>query len=78
MALLSALGSAEFGGHGVIPGGVDITLVGLSALGFYFWAVRAGVRAHRAGLPGPDPVLGARAGSVPGARHPEPAETVAS
>ncbi|MGK5641673.1 APC family permease, partial [Streptomyces sp. URMC 126] len=55
--LISALGSPEFGGHGVIPGGLDTALVGVSALGFYFWAVRAGVRAHEAGLPGPDPVL---------------------
>ncbi len=50
---LSALGSTEFGGHGVIPGGLDTALVGVSSLGFYFWAVRAGVHAHRAGLPGP-------------------------
>ncbi len=57
LSLLSALGSKEFGGHGVIPGGLDTALVGVSALGFYFWAVRAGVQAHRAGLPGPDPVL---------------------
>ncbi|MGI5341117.1 APC family permease [Streptomyces sp. CA-181903] len=56
--LISALGSPEFGGHGVIPGGLDTALVGVSALGFYFWAVRAGVRAHQDGLPGPDPVLG--------------------
>lgn len=59
LGTLSALGSKEFGGHGVIPGGVDIALVGLSALGFYFWAVRSGVKAHLAGLPGPDPVLDA-------------------
>lgn len=58
-ALISALGSPQFGGHGVIPGGVDIALVAVSALGFYFWAVRSGVNAHRAGLPGPDPVLDA-------------------
>lgn len=64
LSLLSALGSEEFGGHGVIPGGLDTALVGLSALGFYFWAVRAGVQAHRAGLPGPDPVL-AGAGAEP-------------
>ncbi|PSJ26473.1 amino acid:proton symporter [Streptosporangium nondiastaticum] len=66
LSLLSALGSEEFGGHGVIPGGLDTALVGLSALGFYFWAVRAGVQAHRAGLPGPDPVLAA-AGAEPAA-----------
>ncbi|WP_238491970.1 APC family permease [Streptomyces sp. UNOB3_S3] len=61
LSALSALGSEEFGGHGVIPGGLDIALVGVSALGFYFWAVRAGVQAHRAGLPDPDPVLDAGA-----------------
>ncbi|MGH4028985.1 APC family permease [Actinomycetota bacterium Odt1-20B] len=59
MATLSALGSSEFGGYGVIPGGVDIAVVAVSAIGFYFWAVRAGVRAHEAGLPAPDPVLDA-------------------
>lgn len=59
IALVSALGSPDFGGRGVIPGGVDITLVAVSALGFYFWAVRAGVRAHRAGLTDADPVLDA-------------------
>lgn len=79
LALLSALGSAEFGGHGVIPGGLDITLVAVSAVGFYFWAVRAGVRAHRAGLPDPDPVLDApAAGPVPEQRRSEPAGAVAS
>ncbi|SDJ73867.1 APC family permease [Streptomyces indicus] len=57
LGTLSALGSPEFGGHGVIPGGVDIALVAVSALGFYFWAVRSGIRAHMAGLPGPDPVM---------------------
>ncbi|MEU8584783.1 APC family permease [Streptomyces abikoensis] len=66
LSALSALGSAEFGGHGVIPGGLDIALVGVSALGFYFWAVRAGVQAHRAGLPDPDPVLDGGARPAPG------------
>ncbi|MGK5730006.1 APC family permease [Streptomyces sp. URMC 124] len=76
LSLLSALGSKEFGGHGVIPGGLDTALVGVTALGFYFWAVRAGVQAHRAGLSGPDPVLGgAGGGTVPAqTRREEPAE----
>ncbi|MFB6567548.1 APC family permease [Streptomyces noursei] len=55
LSVLSALGSPEFGGHGVLPGGVDVALVGVSALAFYFWAVRAGVQAHREGLTDPDP-----------------------
>lgn len=79
LSLLSALGSEEFGGHGVIPGGLDTALVGLSALGFYFWAVRAGVQAHRAGLPGPDPVLaGAGAEPVIPAQERESAAAAAS
>ncbi|MFJ7153649.1 APC family permease [Streptomyces sp. NPDC101118] len=57
LSLLSYLGSTEFGGTGRIPGGVDVALVAVAALGHYHWAVRAGVKAHRAGLPGPDPVL---------------------
>ncbi|MER7763671.1 APC family permease [Streptomyces sp. NPDC097619] len=57
LSLLSWLGGTDFGGRGTIPGGLDIALVAALALGTYFWAVRAGVRAHRAGLPGPDPVL---------------------
>ncbi|KAB7846845.1 APC family permease [Streptomyces mobaraensis] len=80
--LVSALGSPEFGGHGVIPGGLDTALVGVSALGFYFWAVRAGVRAHQAGLPGPDPVLDGRdaseAAPVPGPRAAEPSAAAVS
>ncbi|QTT76717.1 APC family permease [Streptomyces mobaraensis NBRC 13819 = DSM 40847] len=80
--LVSALGSPEFGGHGVIPGGLDTALVGVSALGFYFWAVRAGVRAHQAGLPGPDPVLDGRDAPdvtpVPGPRTAEPSAAVVS
>ncbi|MEU9126479.1 APC family permease [Streptomyces sp. NPDC048506] len=50
MAALSALGSPDFGGRGLIPGGLDIALVALSAPAFYFWAVRAGVRARADGL----------------------------
>ncbi|MFI0739301.1 APC family permease [Streptomyces sp. NPDC021100] len=80
--LISALGSPEFGGHGVIPGGLDTALVGVSALGFYFWAVRAGVRAHQDGLPGPDPVLDGHdapeATPVPGPRAAEPSAAAVS
>ncbi|MFF8314914.1 APC family permease [Streptomyces lydicus] len=55
MATLSALGSPDFGGRGLVPGGLDIALVALTAPAFYFWAVRAGVRAHEAGLTGAEP-----------------------
>ncbi|MFK8849229.1 APC family permease [Streptomyces sp. Ac-502] len=63
MSAVSALGSPDFGGHGVIPGGLDIALVALSAVAFYFWAVRAGVRAHETGLTGTDPALDTGRGS---------------
>ncbi|MEU8436342.1 hypothetical protein AB0F18_26250 [Streptomyces sp. NPDC029216] len=56
LSLLSFLGSAGFGGRGLLPGGVGIALVAAIALVTYHWAVRAGVRAHLAGLTGPDPV----------------------
>ncbi|WCD88792.1 Aspartate-proton symporter [Streptomyces xanthophaeus] len=81
LSLLSWLGSADFGGRGTVPGGVDIALVAAMALVTYFWAVRAGVRAHHAGLPGPDPVLdaeaAAEAGPAAGAGVPERALTPA-
>ncbi|SEM59379.1 Amino acid transporter [Streptacidiphilus jiangxiensis] len=57
MALLSALGSKDFGGSGLLPNGLDMALVAVSAVGFYYLAIAAGLRAHRQGLPGPDPVL---------------------
>ncbi|MDG4862887.1 APC family permease [Streptomyces sp. T-3] len=59
IGVLSYVGGEEFGGRGYIPGGMAIALVGISALGFYFWAVRSGIKAHMAGLPGPDPILDA-------------------
>ncbi|MFF4601354.1 APC family permease [Streptomyces sp. NPDC001339] len=66
MATLSALGSPDFGGHGVIPGGLDIALVALTAPAFYFWAVRAGVNARAAGLTGtPDDKAAVPAPAVP-------------
>ncbi|MEV5753060.1 APC family permease [Actinoallomurus sp. NPDC052308] len=42
MALLSALGSAKFGGHGVLPYGVDMAIVAVTSLAFYYWGVRSG------------------------------------
>ncbi|MCO6008615.1 APC family permease [Actinoallomurus purpureus] len=42
MVLLSALGSAKFGGHGVLPYGVDMAVVAVTSLGFYAWGVRSG------------------------------------
>jgi amino acid transporter len=74
MALVSAIGSKDFGGSGLLPGGVDIAVVVVSALGFYYWAIAAGLRAHRRGLPGPDPVLDAGAAESAAA---EPAVTPA-
>ncbi|MFF0745487.1 APC family permease [Streptomyces sp. NPDC004111] len=50
MAVISALGSPDFGGSGLIPGGVDMALVAVSALGFYYWALNAGRKAARDGL----------------------------
>lgn len=70
LSLLSCLGSTGFGGRGVLPGGVDIALVAAMALVTYFWAVRAGVRAHP-GLPGPDPVLDGAEGPAGGSAAPE-------
>jgi amino acid transporter len=42
MALLSALGSAKFGGLGLLPFGWDMALVAVSSLGFYAWGLRSG------------------------------------
>ncbi|MGO4457169.1 APC family permease [Streptomyces sp. M-16] len=71
LSLLSHLGSTDFGGRGVLPGGVDIALVAAMALVTYFWAVRAGVRAHRAGLIGPDPLQDRAEGPAGGSTTPE-------
>ncbi|MCB5908390.1 APC family permease [Streptomyces pinistramenti] len=70
MALVSALGSPDFGGRGIIPGGLDIALVAVSAVAFYFWAVRAGVRAHHAGLAGAEPAAAAPPEAAPAAAAP--------
>jgi hypothetical protein len=42
MALLSAVGSAKFGGYGVLPYGWDLAVVALTSLAFYAWGVRSG------------------------------------
>lgn len=44
IALLSALGSHTFGGYGVLPYGVDMVVVAVTSLGFYYWGVRSGWR----------------------------------
>ncbi|MEO8812879.1 MAG: APC family permease [Caulobacteraceae bacterium] len=44
MALVSFLGSPQFGGRGIVPFGWDLGLVAALALGFYVWGVRAGWR----------------------------------
>jgi amino acid transporter len=42
MGLISYLGSSKFGGHDVITYGVDMVVVALSSLVFYFWGVKSG------------------------------------
>ena len=44
IALVSWLGSTQFGGIGVIPYGWDQALVAAMGLGFYFWGVRSAWR----------------------------------
>jgi hypothetical protein len=44
MAVLSLIGSKEFGGHGVLPYGWDMLVVAVISLGFYFWGVNTGYR----------------------------------
>ena len=44
MALLSYLGSDDFGGIGVLSGGWDMLVVALSATAFYYWGVSSGYR----------------------------------
>ncbi|MGC1301171.1 MAG: APC family permease [Caulobacteraceae bacterium] len=44
LALVSFLGSHQFGGIGVIPFGFDLGLVALIGLGFFVWGVRSGWR----------------------------------
>ncbi|MBP4044372.1 amino acid:proton symporter, partial [Chromobacterium violaceum] len=42
MALLSYIGSVDFGGIGLLPYGVDMAVVAAASLGFYFWGVNSG------------------------------------
>ncbi len=44
LALISFLGSKNFGGIGFIPFGVDLVLVAALGVGFYLWAVQSGWR----------------------------------
>jgi amino acid transporter len=44
MALVSLVGSREFGGLGLIPFGPDLVVAALAGLGFYLWGVRSGWR----------------------------------
>jgi amino acid transporter len=44
LALVSFLGSKNFGGIGVIPYGYDLALVAALGVGFYLWAVGSGWR----------------------------------
>jgi len=44
MALLSLIGSKEFGGAGVLPYGWDMLVVTLVALVFYYWGINSGYR----------------------------------
>ena len=44
MAVLSVIGSRQFGGLNLLPYGWDMLVVALFALGFYFWGVNTGYR----------------------------------
>ncbi|MFC5429022.1 amino acid:proton symporter, partial [Paraburkholderia denitrificans] len=44
MALLSLIGSKEFGGANVLPYGWDMLVVTLVALAFYYWGINSGYR----------------------------------
>jgi len=44
MAVLSLIGSKEFGGRGLLPYGWDMALVAVLALAFYYWGVHTGYR----------------------------------
>ncbi|MEV0601233.1 APC family permease [Streptomyces sp. NPDC050315] len=44
MALVSYCGGTEFGGRGFIPQGVDLAVVVVLALAFYYWGVRSAWR----------------------------------
>lgn len=42
MAFVSYIGGTSFGGRGWLPGGLDIVVVVLSGLVFYYWGLRSG------------------------------------
>lgn len=44
MAVLSLIGSTEFGGLGVLAYGWDMAIVAVVSLVFYFWGVNTGYR----------------------------------
>jgi len=46
MAVLSVIGSKQFGGMGYLPYGWDMLVVAVIALGFYAWGVNTGYRTH--------------------------------
>ena len=46
MAVVSLIGSTEFGGRGLLPYGWDMALVAVMALAFYYWGVQTGYRSQ--------------------------------
>jgi hypothetical protein len=46
MAVLSVIGSKQFGGIGILPYGWDMLVVAAISLVFYFWGVSTGYRTH--------------------------------
>ena len=42
VALLSYIGSSNFGGLNLIPFGWDLLVVALVGLGFYYWGIKTG------------------------------------
>lgn len=44
MAILSCIGSKDFGGSGLLPYGPDMAVVAIVSLGFYYWGVNSGWR----------------------------------
>ena len=46
IALLSLIGSKEFGGYGLLPYGWDMVVVAAISLMFYYWGVSSGYRSE--------------------------------
>ncbi len=46
MAIVSLIGSKEFGGRGILPYGWDMVLVAVLSLVFYYWGVQTGYRSQ--------------------------------